>query len=113
MVPPGTKVLMYNTPQTRGSWDLHGEDRWYIGPTLKRYRYYHCYCTKKYSTRYVDTVEFFPTVIQLPHPSSIHIATQAAIDLSQALTHPSPATPFARYGDSQLHALHLLDDLFQ
>ena len=46
-------------------------------------------------------------------PSSIYIATQATIDLSQALTHPSPETPFARYGDGQLRALHLLSDLFQ
>ena len=82
-------------------------------PALKYYRCYHCYCTKTNSTRYVDTVEFFPTVVQLPHPSSIHIATQAAIDISQALTHPSPATPFARYGYGQLRALHLLNDLFQ
>ena len=113
MVPPGTKVLMYNTPQTRGSWDPHGEDGWYIGLALKHYRCYHYYCTKTNSTRYVDTVEFFPTVVQLQHPLSIHIATQAAIDLSQALTHPSPVTPFARYGDGQLHAIHLLNDLFQ
>ena len=82
-------------------------------PALKYYRCYHCYCTKTNSTRYVDTVEFFPTVVQLPHPSSIHIATQATIYLSQALTHPSPETPFARYGDGQLRALHLLSDLFQ
>ena len=99
MVPPGTKVLMYNTPQTRGSWDPHGEDGWYIGIALIHYRCYHYYSTKTNSTRYVDTVELFPTAVQLPYPSSIHIATQAAIDLSQTLTHPSPVTPFARYGD--------------
>ena len=52
-------------------------------------------------------------MVQLPHPSSVHIATQAAIDLSQVLAHPSPTTPFARYGYGQLRALHLLKDLFQ
>ena len=52
-------------------------------------------------------------MVQLLHPSSIHITTQAAIDISQALTHPSPVTSFARYGYGQLRALHLLNDLFQ
>ena len=82
MVLPRTKVLMYNTPKSRGSWDPHREDGWYIDPALRYYRCYHCYWTKTNSTRYVDTVDCFPSVVQLLHPLSIHIATQATINLS-------------------------------
>ena len=41
------------------------------------------------------------------------VATQAALDLSQALRHPSPSTPFARYGDGKLRTLQLLENLFR
>ena len=49
----------------------------------------------------------------MPHPSSIELATQAALDLSVELQNPSPSTPFARYGDGQLRALRLLQNIFQ
>ena len=32
MVPPGTKIPIHEKSKQRGSWDLHGEDGWYIGP---------------------------------------------------------------------------------
>ena len=108
MIPPGTEVVMHEKSKQRGSWDIHGEDGWYIGPALQHYRCYHCYCTISNSPRIADTVELFPTVVGLPHPSLVDVATQAALDFSQALRHPSPSTPFARYGDGQLRALKLL-----
>ena len=113
MIPPGTKVVMDEKPKQRGSWDIHGEDGWYIGPALQHYMCYNCYCTILNGHRIVDTKEFFPTVVELPHPSSIGVATQAALDLSQALRNLSPSTPFARYGDGQLRVLHLLENLFR
>ena len=30
----------------------------------------------------IDTVDFFPTVVELTHPSSVDVGTQAALDLS-------------------------------
>jgi hypothetical protein len=32
MAPPGTKVLIHEKPQQRGSWDPHGIEGWYLGP---------------------------------------------------------------------------------
>ena len=49
----------------------------------------------------------------MPHSPSIELATQAALDLSVALQNPSPSTPFACYGDGQLRALRLLQNIFQ
>ena len=113
MTPPGTKILIHEKPKQRGSWTVHGEDGWYTSPAINHYRCYHCYCISTATPRYADTVEFFPTVVQMPHPSSIELATQAALDLSVELQNPSPSTPFARYGDGQLRALRLLQNIFQ
>ena len=33
MAPAGTKAVIYNSADTRGSWDQRGEDGWYVGPT--------------------------------------------------------------------------------
>ena len=36
--PPGTRVLVHEKTQQRGTWALHGEDAWYIGPAFDHYR---------------------------------------------------------------------------
>ena len=71
MVPPGTKILIHEKPTQRGSWTVHGEDGWYIGPATNHYRCYHCYCISTATPRYADTIEFFPTVVQIPHPHKL------------------------------------------
>ena len=38
MAPPVTKVIVHKTPATRGSYDPHGTEGWYIGPALDHYR---------------------------------------------------------------------------
>ena len=43
VISPGTKAVLHETPKQCGSWDIHGEDGWYIGPALHHYMYYHCY----------------------------------------------------------------------
>ena len=30
MAPPGTKVLIHETPQKQRMWDFHGKEGWYI-----------------------------------------------------------------------------------
>jgi hypothetical protein len=38
--PPGTKVQVHNKPDTRESFQPHGSDGWYVGPSLHHYRNY-------------------------------------------------------------------------
>ena len=38
MAPPGTKVLILELATKRGSYDPHGTEGWYIGPSLHHYR---------------------------------------------------------------------------
>ena len=40
MAPPGTRVLLHERPNQRGSWSPHAIDAWCIGPTLDHYRCY-------------------------------------------------------------------------
>ena len=77
---------------------MHDEYGWHIGPALQHYRCYHCYCIITNIPRIVDTVDFFQTVVEVLHLSSVDITIQASLSLSQTLHHPSPSIPFARYG---------------
>jgi hypothetical protein len=44
MAPPGTRVILHETPAQRGTWASHGERGWYIGPATEHYRNYRlCY----------------------------------------------------------------------
>jgi hypothetical protein len=53
----------------------------------------------------VETVELFPTEINFPLPSSKEVATEAAKQISYALSHPQPVGPFNQLGSEQLLAL--------
>ena len=34
LAPPGTKVLVHETSEQRGTFDLHGTEGWYVGPAV-------------------------------------------------------------------------------
>jgi hypothetical protein len=60
MAPPGTRIIAHETPNRRRNWAPHGQDGWYIGPSLEHYRCYKVYVTKTRGERVVETVELFP-----------------------------------------------------
>jgi hypothetical protein len=64
-------------------------------------------------TRIVDTVEFFPQNVKMPHLSFREMTIQAAHKLTVALRNPSPAAPFAHIGHKQHEALALLANIFK
>jgi hypothetical protein len=55
----------------------------------------------------------FPHKFELPFPSSSELATQAAADLTHALSNPQPAGPFCQVGDEQAIALRRLANIFE
>jgi hypothetical protein len=112
VAPPGTRIIAHETPGRRRTWAPHGQDGWYIGPALENYRCYTVYITNTRSNRIVETVDFFPQKVILPFPSSLDLATQAAVDLTHALLHPQPAGPFCQVGDKQAIALKRLASIF-
>ena len=42
LAPPGTKAVIHKKSNTRGSWDYHGTDGWYVGPSMENYRCLKC-----------------------------------------------------------------------
>ena len=93
LAPPGTKVLVYDTPDHRRTWAAHGIDGWYIGRAPEHYRCYRVYIPKTRAERTAKTVDFFPHDCPIPHTSSADAATAAACALADALTHPTPPPP--------------------
>jgi hypothetical protein len=110
--PPDTRVIAHEKLDQRASWDPHGVDGYYLGPNLDHYRCSQVHVTKTKGTRIVDTVEFFPSKLYMPHRSSQYMARIAELELSNALQNPAPAAPFSNIGTAQLQALRQLSDIF-
>ncbi len=112
LAPPGTKILIHETPNRRKTWAVHGVDGWYIGGAPEHYRCYKVYATKTRAERIARTVEFFPHYGAMPKLSSVDAAVRAAIDLCWALRHPAPSSALPSVGDEQLAAITQLSDIF-
>jgi hypothetical protein len=112
LAPPGTRIITHEKPDQRSSWDPHGLDGYYLGPALDHYRCYQVHITKTKGTRIVDTVVFSPAKLAIPSTWSKDLANIAALELSNALQNPAPASPFSQIGTAQLTALHQLSDIF-
>jgi hypothetical protein len=65
------------------------------------------------NTRIVDTVEFFPQHVKMPHLSSQEMDIQAARELAFALRNPAPAAPLARISHNQHEAIARLANIFK
>jgi hypothetical protein len=110
--PPGTRILIHETPAARRTWAAHGVDGWYLNRAPDHYRCYRTYVTKTAAERISDTVDFFPHHCDMPTTSSADAARDAATALTHALQHPAPAAPFANVGDAQMTALSQLAAIF-
>jgi hypothetical protein len=113
LAPPGSKVLIHETPINRRTWDPHGVDGWYLGAAPEHYRCHRVYVNNTQAERIAKTIEFFPYNCAMPKTSSADAATRAALDLISALENPTPAAPFATIGNEQLHAIRTLAAIFQ
>jgi hypothetical protein len=113
LAPPGTRAVAHVKPKARRSWAPHGEDAWYVGPASDHYRCYKIWMVATNRTRIVDTVDFFPQHVKMPHLSSLEMEIQAARELTFALRNPAPAAPFARLGYQQHEALARLANIFK
>jgi hypothetical protein len=105
LAPPGTKLIMHEKPDHRGSWSPHGLNGWYIGPEMEHYRAHMVYCSTTGHERISDTVDFFPKHCKVPGLSSTDAATRAALDLTHALRNPAPTTPFKHPGTDRMQAI--------
>jgi hypothetical protein len=112
LAPPDTRVVAHVKPKAHRSWAPNGEDAWYVGPATYHYRCHRVWMTGTNKT-IVDTVEFFPQHVKMPHLSSYEMAIQAARELTFALRNPDPAALFANIGHKQHEALARLATFFK
>ena len=106
LAPPGTKVIVHIDPTIRGTWELNGDQGWYVGPALDHYRCVTCYFPRTRTTRICETVTFVPHEVPFPQVNLKEHLTQAAEDIVSILTQPpSPTTPSLKVGDPVRNAL--------
>ena len=106
LAPPGTKVVAHVSTDKRGTWELNGEQGWYVGPSLSHYRCVQCYFPRTRDVRDCDTVEYFPHTIPFPRVTVNDHLKQAATDIISILSNPpSTNVPSLLAGDETNTAL--------
>jgi hypothetical protein len=105
LAPPGTRILLHLKPDQQPSWGFHGEDGWYIGPSMEHYRCVKCYMPATAKEKNADTVEFFPHKIAIPVLTTDSCLRQAATDIVDLLRKRKPSYPSLQYGDDVKNAL--------
>jgi hypothetical protein len=105
LAPPGTKVLVHLKPDQRASWAYHGEEGWYVGPSMEHYRCVKCYLPSTAIERDVDTLQFFPNKIPFPNILTEDYLKQAASDILTVLQNPPSNLPCLAYGDATNNAI--------
>jgi hypothetical protein len=105
LAPPGTKTVVHLKPDQRASWAYHGEEGWYVGPSMEHYRCFKCYLPATARVRDVDTLQFFPKKIPFPNIFTEDYLKQAASDILAILQHPPSNFPYLEYGNSSNNAL--------
>jgi hypothetical protein len=113
LAPPGTRVVAHFKPKARRTWAPRGEEAWYVGAAKDHYICYRFWMTGTNKKRIVDTLEFFPQHVKMPHLSTYELAIQAACELTFALHNPAPEAPFAHIVHKQHEALHRLAKFFK
>jgi hypothetical protein len=83
IAPIGTKVVIHERANDRGSWAVHGKDGFYIGPKLNHYRCYEVLVTDTGGTRTSDTVAWYPAQCVMPGGSYVELITEAIKDLTK------------------------------
>eukprot|EP00804_Cyclotella_cryptica_P014650 CCRYP_012669-RA/>CCRYP_012669-RA protein AED:0.66 eAED:0.28 QI:0/0/0/0.66/0/0.33/3/0/1062 len=66
LAPPGTKAIIYESPNTRTSWGPRGLGAWYCGPSLNHYRNAKFYVPETKAYRISGSYDLFPQHCILP-----------------------------------------------
>jgi hypothetical protein len=80
---------------------------------MEHYRAHRVYCSTTGHERISDTVDFSPKHCKVQGLSSADAATIAALDLINALTNPSPNTPFKQPGTDRMQEIKKLAAIFE
>jgi hypothetical protein len=79
LAPPGTRAVILDDPNKRGSWAAHGTECFYVSPAFTHYRCYTFYIPSTRATRISDSIAWFPLPTFMSPPSPLTLA-QFALD---------------------------------
>lgn len=96
--PPGWKVLVFEDPSRRCTWDPHRVERFAVGPALEHYHNYQFFVPSKGALCTTNTISFFtPKHLQLPttpKPEEILVEAAKALETAmKAVANENPAYP--------------------
>jgi hypothetical protein len=103
LAPPGTKVVVHLKPDQCASWAYHGEEAWYVAPSMEHYRYVKSYIPSTARERDINTLHFFLKKIPFPSIYTEDYLKQAASNILAILQKLPSSLPFLAYGDPTCH----------
>ena len=89
LAPPGTKVVIHKKPNDRTSWQYHGTEAWYIGPSLEHYRCFKCFIPATGAIINTDTVKMIPHMVPIPNFTDAIAVQQAIADILHIIKNSS------------------------
>jgi hypothetical protein len=66
MAPLGTKTIIFEDSDTRGTWAPHGLDAWILGPSKDHYRCHLFYVPETRGYRVLGSADLFPQHCMVP-----------------------------------------------
>jgi hypothetical protein len=67
LAPLGCKAVIYEAPESHGSWASHGTDAWYVGPSLDHYRCNNFFVPETRAYQVSGSAKLFPQHCQVPY----------------------------------------------
>ena len=61
LAPLGTKVMVHEKPDNRGTWDPHAVEAWYVGLAMHHYRCYRTWVWKTQAECITNTLAWIPS----------------------------------------------------
>ena len=112
MAPLGVIAIIYNDPDHRVSYGLHGGEAFYLRPSLEHYRCYRFFFPSTGRTRVCATAQFVPIYVAGPTFSATTKVLVAENDIVNALKQPAPLFTTAMRAD-HIAALKKLAKFFE
>ena len=120
IAPVGTKVMVHDTPEKRGSWQAHGQLGFYTGRALSHYRCYSVWIPATRGRRISDCLSWHPIKLKMPGSSPLEELTAAIDEVQRAINKLSDNAgyvhikqPLSTVSDILSHQLRTMRDLFQ
>ena len=113
MAPPGNKLVVHSKPHQRQTWGFHGEDGFYVGPSLEHYRCIQCLMSESRCIKISDTVQIFPHAITFPKTiltDCLHTAINEIISTlaNSKFKHDNPSLT---YDDETMLAIQVIANM--